>query len=91
MMKDEFFNFPHHRGQFSQDLIIPESDNPQPQHGQRLFPPGIFFILLAIHSSSTNQQNLEMSIPLSGIVRLYLHDANVEYFSLHVLHQSSHT
>ena len=40
-----FFEFPHHRGQLPHNLIIPKSDNPQPQRGQRLLPPGIFILL----------------------------------------------
>ena len=44
-------DFPHHRGQFPHDLIIPESDNPQPQRGQSLLPPGIFLLLQIVDVS----------------------------------------
>lgn len=44
MLKDEFFDLPHHRGRSSHDLIISKPDHPQPQCGQRLLPPFIFLI-----------------------------------------------
>jgi hypothetical protein len=49
----QFLDPPHHRGHVPHDLIIPESDNPQPQRGQHLLPPFIFLLLqvvdIAIH------------------------------------------
>ena len=46
-----FFDFPHHRGHVPHNLIIPKSDNPQPQCGQRLLPPGIFILLQIVDIS----------------------------------------
>ena len=48
MMKDEFSDLPHHRGQLPHDLIIPESDNPQPHLAQHLLPPFIFLFLQVV-------------------------------------------
>ena len=45
MMKDEFANPPHHRGQLPHHLIIPKADNPQSHSGQHLLPPFIFLFL----------------------------------------------
>jgi hypothetical protein len=39
MLKDEFSDLPHHRGQTPHHLIIPKTDHPQPQRGQHLLPP----------------------------------------------------
>jgi len=45
MLKDEFLDPPHHRGQVFHHLIIPKANNPQPQLGQHLLPPSILLLL----------------------------------------------
>ena len=45
LLFNKFSDFPHHRGQVPYDLIIPESDHPQPQLTQHLLLPFIFLFL----------------------------------------------
>lgn len=45
MLKEEFFDLPHHRGQSPQHLIIPESDHLQ-SHLPLLPPPPVWIDIL---------------------------------------------
>jgi hypothetical protein len=68
LLKNGLLNPRHHRGHVPLNLIIPESDNPQPHLTQNLFPPGIFLLL----------QIVDVSIHLHNQPRLVTIEVNNE-------------
>ena len=59
VLQKKKLDLPHHRGHIPHKLIIPKPDHastgsaqaPQPQRGQRLFPPGVFVLLQIMNIS----------------------------------------